>query len=91
MSTTAQLTMDDELDLLQHPSTHPIAGVSLELYARIVRSISLMNHDLSMLTPMALLHGVDRDAWDEARLGWNVRIATDEAVNFLFLELYHAY
>lgn len=66
----------------------PIAGVSLELYARIVRSIAMVNHDLSMLEPMAALHGVARDAWNEARRGWNLRIGAEPAVNHLFLVLY---
>jgi hypothetical protein len=68
----------------------PVAGVSLELYARIVRSIALMNHDLSMLAPMAALHGVGQDEWGRARHVWNQRIASDDAVNYLFRELYEA-
>ena len=71
-------------------SLQPIAGVGLDLYARIVRSIALMNHDLSMLAPMAALHGVGQDEWVLARQGWNERIATDDAVNYLFRELYDA-
>jgi hypothetical protein len=78
----------DGLDTDVMPSLRPIAGVSLELYARIVRSIATMNHDLSMLAPMAALHGVDHDAWVEARTGWNQRIAVDGAVNSLFCVLY---
>ena len=80
----------------KHTSEHqadaltPIAGVDLELYARIVRSIALMNHDLSMLAPMAALHGVGNDAWVTAREGWNRRIASVPAVNYLFRELYDA-
>jgi hypothetical protein len=92
MSDTAERTMDDELELTSSPSSssmQPIAGVSLELYARIVRSIEMVNHDLSMLSPMAALHGVDGLAWDEARRGWNARIATDPEINVLFRELYH--
>ncbi len=71
-------------------SLQPIAGVGLDLYARIVRSIALMNHDLSMLAPMAALHGVGHDEWVQARQGWNERIASDDAVNYLFRELYEA-
>jgi len=78
----------DGLDTDVMPSLRPIAGVSLDLYARIVRSIATMNHDLSMLAPMAALHGVDHDAWVEARTGWNQRIAVDGAVNSLFCVLY---
>lgn len=72
-------------DLMQ-----PIAGVSLELYARIVRAIAMVNHDLSMLEPMAALHGVSREAWAEARRGWNLRIGVEPAVNQVFLVLYHS-
>jgi len=86
----AEVKMDRDLELLGRASMQPIAGVTLELYARIMRSIAMTNHDLSMLTPMAALHGVDHDSWSEARLGWNSRIATDDAVNSLFCECYHA-
>jgi hypothetical protein len=90
--------MNDERTGFHHDHTddrpasalQPIAGVSLELYARIVRSIALMNHDLSMLAPMAALHGVGHDEWVLARQGWNERIAADDAVNYLFRELYDA-
>ena len=68
----------------------PIAGVSLELYARIVRSIAMVNHDLSMLEPMAALHGVTREAWAEARRGWNLRIGAEPAVIQVFQVLYHS-
>ncbi len=71
-------------------SLQPIAGVGLDLYARIIRSIALMNHDLSMLAPMAALHGVGQDEWVQARHGWNERIASDDAVIYLFRELYEA-
>lgn len=74
----------------QDDSSTPIAGVGLELYARIVRSIAMMNHDLSMLAPMAALHGVGNDDWVTARDGWNRRIASDPAVSYLFRELYDA-
>lgn len=66
----------------------PVAGVSLELYARIVKSIEMVNHDLSLLTPMAAAHGVHHDAWATARREWNVRIADEPAVRALFQVLY---
>jgi hypothetical protein len=73
-----------------HRLMEPIAGVSLELYARIVQSIAMVNHDLSMLEPMAALHGVSRESWAEARRGWNLRIGAEPAVNQVFLVLYHS-
>jgi hypothetical protein len=86
--TDGRAGLDAELDADVVPALEPIAGVSLELYVRIVRSISMMNHDLSMLAPMAALHGVDHESWVEARTGWNQRIAGDGAVNSLFRVLY---
>ncbi|MEZ5221296.1 MAG: hypothetical protein R2743_07355 [Ilumatobacteraceae bacterium] len=62
----------------------PIAGVGLELYAAIVRSIAVFEHDLSMLTSMAALHGVDHDTWERARRGWSARLAEHPAVDHLF-------
>ncbi len=85
-----ELKLDREPELVDHPSMRPVAGVTLELYAQIVRSIAMMNHDLSMLTPMAALHGVDDQSWNEARRGWNIRIATDDAVNSAFCVSYHS-
>jgi hypothetical protein len=68
----------------------PIAGVSIELYARVVKSIEMVNHDLSLLEPMAAAHGVPRDAWARARRGWNERIALEPAICALFQVLYRS-
>lgn len=83
MPPTDTLTADPIAELAR-----PIAGVSIELYARIVKSIQIVNHDLSLLAPMAAAHGVPRDAWVQARLGWNERIATEPAIRELFQVLY---
>lgn len=82
------MTMEPEAEPGTRADIEPIAGVSLELYASIVRSIAMVNHDVSMLGPMAALHGVDAAAWSQARSGWNHRIATDQTVTVLFCELY---
>ena len=90
MRDTTKVTMEHRTEPDTGVDIDPIAGVSLELYARIVRSIAMMNHDVSMLGPMAALHGVDAAAWSQARSGWNRRIAGDEAITVLFREMYQA-
>ena len=90
MSDTVASTMEPRHEAIDESGFASIAGVDLELYTLIVRSIAAMNHDLSMLGPMAALHGLEPAQWHEARQGWNQRIATDGAVNSLFRELYHA-
>ncbi len=83
-----KVTMEHRTEPDTRVDIDPIAGVSLELYARIVRSIATVNHDVSMLGPMAALHGVDAAAWNQARSGWNRRIASDQAITVLFREMY---
>ena len=73
---TAAIGMDELLE--------PIAGVGIELYAAIVRSIAVFDHDLSMLSSMAALHGVGHDAWERARRGWSERLAEHPAVDHVF-------
>lgn len=67
----------------------PIAGVSLELYARIVRGIAAYNYDSSMLPALAAQHGVGEPDWIAAHHGWNGRIRRDPAVAHRFTEVYH--
>lgn len=66
----------------------PIAGVSLELYARIVKAIAPLNYDQSALPGIAASHGVDSASWQQAHDGWNARIQGDPAVARAFSDVY---
>lgn len=67
----------------------PIAGVSLETYARIVRGTAAYNYDSSMLPTLAAQHGVCDDDWHRAHQGWNARIRRDQSVAQRFTDVYH--
>ena len=69
-------------------SLEPIAGVSLELYARIVKAIAPLNYDQSALPGIAASHGVDSASWQQAHDGWNARIQGDPAVAKAFSDVY---
>jgi hypothetical protein len=68
----------------------PIAGVSLETYAKIVRGTASYNYDSSTLPTLAAQHGVGDDDWHHAHRGWNTRIRHDPSVAQRFTEAYHA-
>ena len=69
-------------------SLEPIAGVSLELYARIVKAIAPLNYDQSALPGIAASHGVDSASWQQAHDGWNARIQGEPAVAKAFSDVY---
>ena len=54
----------------------PIAGVTIERYAAIVRGIASYNYDQSMLPGIAADQGVPIDTWRQVHEGWNARIKT---------------
>ncbi len=66
----------------------PIAGVGLELYARIVKAIAPLNYDQSALPGIAASHGVDGASWQQAHDGWNARIQGDPTVAKAFSDVY---
>lgn len=66
----------------------PIAGVGLELYARIVKAIAPLNYDQSALPGIAASHGVDGASWQQAHDGWNARIQGDPSVAKAFSDIY---
>jgi hypothetical protein len=68
----------------------PIAGVSLEAYAKVVRGTAAYNYDSSMLPTLAAQHGIGDDAWHAAHQGWNTRIRHDPTVAQQFTDVYHA-
>jgi hypothetical protein len=65
-----------------------IAGVSLELYAEISRSLAEVGYDTSQSHEMAARKGVSAAAWDAAVEGWNARMRSNPAVGQRFNALY---
>ena len=72
------------------PHLEPIAGVSLERYAIIVKGIGAYGYDQTRLTDVAALHGVAAEDWLAAQHGWSARIQADRAVGSRFNQLYTA-
>ena len=66
----------------------PIAGVSLQQYAVIVKAIAPLNYDQSALPGIAASHGIDGASWQQAHDGWNARIQADPAVARAFSDIY---
>lgn len=66
----------------------PIAGVSIELYAEISKSLAEVNYDQSRAPEMAARKGVAAADWEAAMTGWNARITANPAVAKQFNSLY---
>lgn len=66
----------------------PIAGVSLELYVTISRSLATVGYDTARAPEMAAREGVSAADWDVAVAGWNARMHTDPTVAQRFNALY---
>jgi hypothetical protein len=66
----------------------PIAGVSLELYVAISRSLATVGFDASKGPEMAALEGIDALEWGAAVAGWNARMHADPTVARRFNTLY---
>ena len=58
----------------------PIAGVSLEKYASIVKCAAASGHDASEMARVAEARGISSVAWQMAVTGWNARLRGDAAV-----------
>lgn len=69
-------------------SLAPIAGVDIDLYARIVKAIAPLNYDQSALPGIAAAHGIDGASWQQAHDGWNARIQGEPAVSKAFSDAY---
>jgi hypothetical protein len=72
------------------PDFEPIAAVSLELYARISKSLATIDYDLSQSVRLAGDQGVSEENWAVAVEGWNARMAANPAVGTKFSALYAA-
>ena len=66
----------------------PIAGVTLELYAEISRSLAEVAYDTARAPEMAARKGVSAPDWDAAVAGWNARMHSNPAVGQRFNALY---
>jgi len=70
------------------PDFEPIAGVSLELYTEISKSLSTVNYDQTKGPEMAAKKGVVAADWQAAVDGWNARMKANPAVAKRFNALY---
>lgn len=70
------------------PDFEPIAGVSLELYAEISKSLATVNYDQSQAPRLAAAKGVVESDWNAALDGWNARMKANPAVAKRFNALY---
>jgi hypothetical protein len=68
----------------------PIAGVSLEAYARVSKGLAAYNYDQSKAPLVAEQHGISAADWDTATAGWNARITADRSVGAAFNAAYQA-
>jgi|GEM_PF-838362 len=66
----------------------PIAGVSIELWAEISKSLAEVNYDLARGPEMAARKGVQAADWELAMTGWNARLTANPAVAQRFNALY---
>jgi hypothetical protein len=66
----------------------PIAGVSLEQYVDISKSLSSHGYDQSKAAEVAAAKGVSAQSWEAAVAGWNERIKANRAIGQRFNQLY---
>lgn len=66
----------------------PIAGVSLEQYVEISKSLSAHGYDQSKAAEVAASKGVSAQSWEAAVAGWNSRITANRAIGQRFNQLY---
>ena len=72
------------------PDFEPIAGVSLELYAAISKSLAALNDDQPKAADVAASNGVAASDWTAAVDGWNARLRSNPSVGQRFNLLYTA-
>ena len=58
----------------------PVAGVSLDQYAAIVKCAAGFGHDPAKMAEVAEARGISSVAWQMAVTGWNARLRGDAAV-----------
>jgi hypothetical protein len=70
------------------PDFEPIAGVSLELYTEVSKTLAAVNYDQTAAPGIAATKGIAPDAWQQAVDGWNARMTRNPAVAQRFNALY---
>jgi hypothetical protein len=80
--------MSESLSESRTANLDPIAGVGLELYAKVSRGIAPYGYDQSKLPRVARAFGVAPGDWALAQDGWTARIHEDRDVASLFSEYY---
>ena len=68
----------------------PIAGVSIEAYARVSKGLAAVGYDQSKAVEIAAQQGIDADSWQQAVDGWNTRMQQNAAVGREFHRHYTA-
>jgi hypothetical protein len=66
----------------------PVAGVSIETYAAISRTLTDRGGDQAAAPGIAAEHGVDQASWDAAVAEWNARMQRNPAVGTRFSQLW---
>ncbi len=66
----------------------PVAGVSIETYAAISRTLTDRGGDQAAAPGIAAEHGVDQSSWDAAVAEWNARMQRNPAVGTRFNQLW---
>jgi len=68
----------------------PIAGVSIEQFASVSKSVAAFGYDPTKLPEIAASKGISATDWQTAHEGWNERIKRNRAVAQRFNQLYRA-
>lgn len=66
----------------------PVAGVSIEIYAAISRTLTDRGGDQAAAPGIAAEHGVDAESWAAAVAEWNIRMQRNPAVGTRFNQLW---
>jgi hypothetical protein len=75
---------------LEPGELEPIAGVSLETYARIVKTSADRGGGRDGLLAVARDHGVDAASWDAATAGWTARFQANLTLASRYGAIYQA-
>jgi len=68
----------------------PIAGVPIEEFAAVSKSVAAFGYDPAKLPEIAASRGIQEAAWQTAHQGWIDRIKRNRAVAQQFNQLYRA-
>ena len=83
-----QATGAEAGDVYEGPEFEPVVGVSLAVYAAIVKESAEFGHDPAMMAELAAGFGISDEDWPIAVAGWNARFHTHPAVAQRFNQSY---